>query len=109
MSGFTGTLAYDNTENFLDIRGANTTARLVTTGPASGEYLRMWGNSTFGELSGTGGLIRGDDGTLTINQSTDTTYAGILSQVNANTHAGRRRVSCEDRASRFGRVEGDEK
>jgi len=84
LNGFTGTLNLDTTENYVDIRSMNTSAKLMTSGATSGQYVRMWGNSTFGELSGTGGNIQGDDGTLTINQSTDTTYAGVLSEVNNN-------------------------
>jgi autotransporter-associated beta strand protein len=88
LNGFTGTLNLDTTENYVDIRAMNTSAKLKTSGASSGQYVRAWGNITFGELSGDTGLIRGDDGFLTINQSTDTTYGGILTQVNGNNEMG---------------------
>ena len=83
LNGFTGTLNLDNTENYIDIKGTTTSAKLVTSGATSGQYIRLWGNSTFSELSGTGGYIAGDIKTLTIDQSTDTTYAGRLGSVNS--------------------------
>ena len=88
LNGFTGTLNLDTTENYVDIRGANTSAKLMTSGSTSGEYVRLWGDSTFGELSGTGGSIAGTNNTLTINQSTNTTYAGSLRDVNGNNELG---------------------
>jgi fibronectin-binding autotransporter adhesin len=88
LNGFTGTLNLDNTENYIDLRGANTSAKLMTSGATSGQHIRLWEHSTFGELSGTGGLIVGDNRTLTINQSTDTTYGGLLLDVNTSRELG---------------------
>ena len=85
LSGFTGKIIHNNTnQNYLLFSGGsnvNTTAALETTGSTGGRYVRIQNkNVTFGELSGTGGAILGNR-TLTINQSTNTTYAGRMGNV----------------------------
>jgi fibronectin-binding autotransporter adhesin len=85
LSGFTGKIIHNNTDqNYLLFSGGsnvNTTAALETTGSTGGKYVRIQNkNVTFGELSGTGGAIFGNR-TLTINQSTNTTYAGRMADI----------------------------
>lgn len=89
LNGFTGTLHLDSTENYIDLRAQNApNVKLMTSGASSGQYVRMWGNNTYGELSGTSGYIRGDDGYLILNQNTDTTYGGRLDEINSNNEMG---------------------
>ena len=87
LSSFTGTISHNNVNGTHQlIMGQNGTvnaaqASLETTGSTTaGNYIRLFSNTTFGELSGTGGRIIGQN-TLTINQSNDTTYAGRMSSI----------------------------
>jgi fibronectin-binding autotransporter adhesin len=87
LSSFTGTISHNNVNGTHQlIMGQNGTvnaaqASLETTGSTTaGNYIRLFSNTTFGELSGTGGRIIGRN-TLTINQSNDTTYAGRMSSI----------------------------
>ena len=89
LSSFTGTISHNNVNGTHQlIMGQNGTvnaaqASLETTGSTTaGNYIRLFSNTTFGELSGTGGRIIGRN-TLTINQSNDTTYAGRMSSIQA--------------------------
>lgn len=92
LSGFSGTLRHDNVTGLSTLLfssgDVNTTAKLETTGNSGNRYIRSFVNMTFGELSGTGGKIIADNKFLTINQSTDTSYAGQLSNVNNNRTLG---------------------
>ena len=57
-----------------------TTAKIFTSGATNGQSIRFRGGWEIGELSGTGGKILGwTNETLTINQSTTTTYSGHIS------------------------------
>lgn len=89
MSGFTGTVIHNNVNglNNLTFNGTvNTTAKFQTTGATvSNRNLRFNANATIGELSGTGGVVFGDNTILTINQSTNTTFAGVFQDVNDTT------------------------
>ena len=86
LSGFSGTIAHDNVNggNNLFLESGNgsltTGAKIFTSGDTStNRVLRFRGNWEIGELSGTGGKIIGwNDSSLTVNQSTDTTYSGLL-------------------------------
>ena len=85
-SGFSGTLAHDNTSaNRFNIQNVADTSnvKLFTKGDtaAGNTGIRILGdgNGTFAELSGTGGRIILRSKTLTVNQSSDTTYSGTLS------------------------------
>lgn len=87
LSGFSGTISHDNDAGGqlrLWNQAADLSAtRIVTSGGTSGSGLQFIGVNahTIGELSGTGGkiIMRGGSGlTLTIDQSTDTTYSGLL-------------------------------
>jgi len=83
-SGFSGTLAHDNTSaNRFNIWNVADTSnvKLFTKGATTTTGLRILGtgNGTFAELSGTGGRIILRGKTLTVNQSSDTTYSGTLS------------------------------
>ena len=84
LSGFTGTVAYaGNTIDNLIFTGLlNTTAKFSLSGLSANQQilLNAAGNNTIGELSGTGGKIAAQSSTPTlfVNQSTTTTYSGIL-------------------------------
>jgi fibronectin-binding autotransporter adhesin len=86
LNGFTGTLVWDHSVvnlNNLMLTGASiTTAKLRTTGltTGGGRWLGINNNIEFGELSGDGGRIStwNNGSTLTINQSSDTSYGGEL-------------------------------
>jgi autotransporter-associated beta strand protein len=85
---FSGTITHESVVGgnnfFLD--DLNTPSlKLSTSGSTSisDAYTRFAGINTIGELSGTGGVIRGRNGTLTVNQSTDTTYSGQLADENS--------------------------
>ena len=93
LSGFSGTISHDNDaggqlrlwNQVEDLSGT----KIVTSGGTSGGGLQFIGSGahTIGELSGTGGriLMRGGSGlTLTIDQSTDTTYSGVLQDGDTN-------------------------
>ncbi|MGB2560125.1 MAG: beta strand repeat-containing protein, partial [Akkermansiaceae bacterium] len=85
---FSGTITHESVVggNTLFLAGLNTPSlKLSTSGSTSGAYTRFAGTSTIGELSGTGGVIRGRNGTLTVNQSTDTTYSGQLADEGTRT------------------------
>ena len=94
LDGFTGTISHvaDDTvgaQNNLMLIGHTTTATLNTTGDVGGErWVGINGNTEVGELTGDGGQIAtfntGAGATLTINQSTDTTYGGLLGAIAAN-------------------------
>ena len=87
LDGFTGTINFDNVsgKNTVLFYGVNTTAALELSGNTSSGYLGLQSaNATFGELSGTGGRIQGWSRTLTINQDTDTTYAGTMVDTNSS-------------------------
>ena len=94
LNGFTGTLSFNNVTggNRVLLRGQNAPdAKLVLSGSTSGQYMGFQNgiaNSTFGELSGTGGRIIAWNRTLTIDQDTDTTFAGTLANVNASNRLG---------------------
>ena len=86
LDGFTGTINFDNVsgKNTVLFYGVNTTAALELSGNTSSGYLGLQSaNATFGELSGTGGRIMSWRKTLTINQDTDTTYAGTMVDANS--------------------------
>lgn len=83
LSGFTGTLVHDNVNNLNNLmlsEASVSTAKLKTTGDTtSSRYLAVNVDMEFGELSGDGGyIVSSSTKTLTINQSTDTTYGGHL-------------------------------
>ena len=92
LDGFTGTISFEaaGSGNYLLFGGAvNTAAKLELSGVTNGTYIGLQStNKTFGELSGTGGRIRAWNKTLTINQSTDTTFAGVLEDINGNNELG---------------------
>ena len=94
LSGFSGTISHDNDAGGqlrlwnqpADLSGT----KIVTSGGTSGGgllFINSGNDHTIGELSGTGGtiLMRGGNGlTLTVDQSTDTTYSGLLQDGDAN-------------------------
>jgi len=94
LSGFSGTISHDNDAGGqlrLWNQAADLSAtRIVTSGGTSGGgllFINSGNDHTIGELSGTGGkiLMRGGSGlTLTIEQSTDTTYSGLLQDGDAS-------------------------
>ncbi|MGE9270641.1 MAG: beta strand repeat-containing protein [Verrucomicrobiales bacterium] len=81
LSGFTGAITHENVnnDNNLTFLGAvNTTARFSTSGPTgSTRSVGFNAGATIGELSGSGGRLR-TSGSLVVNQSTTTSYAGSL-------------------------------
>jgi autotransporter-associated beta strand protein len=88
MSGFTGTVNYDTKNNLNNFwlepstgggAGQITTAKFNLTGDTSANRsMRVRGNWEIGELSGTGGYITAWNSTLTVNQSTETTFSGVM-------------------------------
>ena len=84
LDNFTGTINHEAGSGSLFMEpGAQTqttTAKISTSGATNGAVIRFRGGWTIGELSGTGGKITGwTNETLTINQSTNTTYSGHIS------------------------------
>ena len=83
LSGFTGTVDFigNATDNLLFTTALNTTAKFALSGLSTSQAVYFAGGS-IGELSGTGGRITTSSGsvTLTINQSTNTTYAGVFAE-----------------------------
>ena len=84
LDNFTGTINHEAGSGTLFMEpGAlteTTTAKISTSGATNGTGIRFRGGWTIGELSGTGGRIWGwTNETLTINQSTNTTYSGNIS------------------------------
>jgi len=80
LSGFTGTITHDNVTNLNNtafLGTLNTTAKFSTTGATTSSRYLQFAGGTIGELSGTGGVVR-LMGTLNVNQSTNTTYAGVI-------------------------------
>ena len=81
LSGFTGTITHDNVldkNNTQFSLPLNTTAKFSTTGTTvTNSRSLLFAGGTIGELSGTGGSVR-LNGTLNVNQSTNTTYAGVI-------------------------------
>ncbi|MDB4055508.1 autotransporter-associated beta strand repeat-containing protein [Akkermansiaceae bacterium] len=93
LDGFTGKIRFDSVANlnsfsFGDGNTVNTTAALEMNGTNNKSNIRLYEHSTFGELSGNGGNFTGDNSTLTINQDTDTTFAGQLLDVNSSRELG---------------------
>ena len=91
LNGFTGTISFENVAGGNMIifgSGANTAAKLQLSGTTGGQYFGFQQNATFGELSGTGGRIISWNRYLTINQDTDTSYGGVLLDVNTNNELG---------------------
>ena len=96
MSGFTGTVNYDTKNNLNNFwlepstgggAGQITTAKFNLTGDTSANRsMRVRGNWEIGELSGTGGHITGWNSTLTVNQSTETTYSGAYGNGSCSTY-----------------------
>jgi len=85
---FSGAITHESVSggNNLFLAGLNTPSlKLSTSGSTSGAYTRFAGANTVGELSGTGGIIRGRNGSLTVNQGTDTTYSGQLADEGTRT------------------------
>jgi len=85
---FSGTITHESVSggNNLFLAGLNTPSlKLSTSGSTSGAYTRFASANTIGELSGTGGVIRGRNGSLTVNQSTNTTYSGQLADETTRT------------------------
>jgi len=85
---FSGTITHESVSggNNLFLAGLNTPSlKLSTSGSTSGAYTRLASANTIGELSGTGGVIRGRDGSLTVNQGTVTTYSGQLADEGTRT------------------------
>ncbi|MGJ8650889.1 MAG: beta strand repeat-containing protein [Opitutaceae bacterium] len=83
LLGFSGTVNYTNASNGnnVNINGAlDTTAKFtISQGTGTGRYLRFAQDSTIGELSGADGAFIINTGkTLTINQSTDTSFGGVI-------------------------------
>lgn len=83
-SGFSGTLAHDNTDptrfNIWNVADTSS-VKISTSGDtdtANTGIRFIGGNYTIAELSGTAGRIGGWSNTLTVNQSSDTTYSGHL-------------------------------
>jgi fibronectin-binding autotransporter adhesin len=93
LDGFTGKIRFDSVANlnsfgFGSATTINTTAALEVNGTNNKSNIRLYEHSTFGELSGDGGNFTGDNSILTINQDTDTTFAGQLLDVNGNRELG---------------------
>ena len=90
LNGFTGTVNFigNATDNLIFASDLNTTAKFSLSGSTTGQqiFLNAAGNNTIGELSGTGGKFssQGANATLVVNQSTTTTYSGVLTQQNGN-------------------------
>ena len=86
FSGFTGTVNFigNATDNIVFNTALNTTAKFSLSGSSANQqmFLNAAGTNTIGELSGTGGRISGfgSNSTLLVNQTTSTTYAGLLTQ-----------------------------
>ncbi len=81
LSGFSGTVNYTNTSggNNVNFNGElSTTATFTTSFVSAGRYLKFNANSTIGELSGDGNILITNGNTLTVNQSTDSTYSGVF-------------------------------
>lgn len=79
LSGFSGTANYTNhgTGNNVSFTSAlDTTAKFTTSLTSTGRYLRFASGGTIGELSGDGQILINNGTTLTINQSTDSTFSG---------------------------------
>jgi len=94
LSGFSGTISHDNDAGgqlrlWNQVEDLSAT-KIVTSGGTSGsglQFINSGNDHTIGELSGTGGkiLMRGGSGlTLTVDQSTDTTYSGLLQDGDAS-------------------------
>ena len=84
LDNFTGTIhhAAGSADLFMEpgSQTETTTAKIFTSGATNGKSIRFRGGWEIGELSGTGGRILGwSNETLTINQSTTTTYSGHIS------------------------------
>lgn len=81
LSGFTGTITHANVNgdnNLTFSASVNTTAGFSTSGStSSSRNVSFNAGATIGELSGTGGQMR-SSGALIVNQSTSTSYAGVL-------------------------------
>jgi len=93
LDDFAGTIIFDsvadlNYLHFPDGISVNTTAALEINGSNNRSSIRLWESATFGELSGDGGIFTGDNSWLTLNQDTDTTFAGQLLDVNSNRELG---------------------
>ena len=95
LTGFSGTITHNNDglQNYLDLFGVGTSASNVKvftsgdTGTAdtfASDGIRIVGDTTIAELSGTGGRFAGWNGTLTIDQNTDTTYSGRLDNMRSD-------------------------
>ena len=86
LSGFTGTVNFigNTVDNIIFNSVLNTTAKFALSGPTANQqiFLNAAGTNIIGELSGTGGRIAafGSATALEINQTTTTTYGGILGQ-----------------------------
>jgi fibronectin-binding autotransporter adhesin len=83
LDNFTGTINHAAGSGYLFIEPGpqteTTTAKISTSGATNGAAIRFRGHWTIGELSGTGGkIISWDGSSLTVNQSTDTIYSGLL-------------------------------
>ncbi|MGL5019971.1 MAG: beta strand repeat-containing protein [Luteolibacter sp.] len=91
LSGFTGTITHANVNdlnNTTFLNALNTTAKFSTTGAtSSSRSMRFEAGGTIGELSGTGGVVL-IKGTLNVNQSTDTTFAGPINNIGSGSNAG---------------------
>jgi fibronectin-binding autotransporter adhesin len=88
LDGFAGTIRFEAASGANKIifkNGQDTSAKLELSGVSNGDYVGIqYTDATFGELSGTGGKIIAWNDTLTVDQSTDTTYAGVLANANDN-------------------------
>jgi len=93
LNGFTGTISHvadavDGNQNNLNLGNQTTAATLHTTGDqGGGRWVGINGSVEVGALTGDGGQIgtfsTGAGETLTINQSIDTTYGGLLGLITA--------------------------
>ena len=89
LNGFTGTLVWDHSVidlNNCQLTAASvTTAKLQTTGLTTGgdRWLGINNDIEVGELSGTGGRMAtwSSGKTLTIDQSSDTSYDGLIGNI----------------------------
>jgi autotransporter-associated beta strand protein len=93
LDDFTGTIIFNSVAdlNSFSFGGENTvvtTAALEINGSNNKSNIRLWKSATFGELSGNGGILYGDNRRLTLNQDTDTTFAGQLMDVNGARELG---------------------
>ena len=90
LDDFTGTIIFNSVENLnsLGFGTPVTTAALEMNGSNNKSSIRLWNSFTFGELSGNGGIFYGDNSWFTINQDTDTTFAGQLLDVNSSRELG---------------------